>query len=268
MTTKLPPRYPGRGGLPLPEELHLPADNVRVNLDPDAPDDHEPLPDGMEQEEHYLDLVTVIRAFFWGRPGVLTQGHTPVYYDDADGRQQIFYADCYVAFGVDPLAIRRRNGYFIQRVGKAPDFALEIASESTVGDDLGPKRTLYARLGIGEYWRFDPTGNYYPEPLAGEVLVDGEYRPIDIRRNIGGVVQISSPTLGLDLCWDKGRLRFLERVGEYLRTLEEAEAQILVERAGRQAAEALLRVARADGMADQYWIGHLEEELRRLRTES
>jgi Uma2 family endonuclease len=239
MTTKLPPRHPGRGGLPLPEELHLPVDNVRVIPDPDAPDDREPLPDGMQQEEAFYDAVTMVKDNFRGRPGVLVSGNTPVYYLDEDGRQQTCRPDCYVAFGVDPIAVRRRNGYFIARVGKSPDFVLEIASISTFRNDLGPKRDLYARLGIEEYWRFDATGEFYPEPLAGEVLVDGEYRPMEVRRDSEGTLRGYSPMLGLDLCWDRGSLRLYDPVTQsYRHTLEEAQSDRLAESAARQAAEA------------------------------
>ena len=212
MTTRLTPSFRGRPGLQ--DGAVLPADDpFHVTLDPDAPDDQEPLPDGMQQEIHVTETISTLRAFFWGRGGVLVSGDTPVYYVDDAGLQQIFRPDAYVAFGVNPIAIRRRNGYFIPEVGKAPDFALEIASVSTYENDLGPKRDLYARLGIGEYWRFDATGGeYYPQPLAGETLVDGEYHPIEINREADGIIRGHSPTLGLDLCWFDGDLSFFDPV--------------------------------------------------------
>jgi Uma2 family endonuclease len=268
MTTKLPP-YPGRGGLPLPEELHLPADDARTRPDPDAPDDYEPLPDGMQQEEHFYDAVTVAKVQFLGRPGVLVSGNTPVYYLDENGRQQTFRPDCYAAFGVDPIAIRRRNGYFIARVGKPPDFVLEIASVSTYRNDLGPKRDLYARLGIGEYWRFDATGGaFYPESLAGETLVDGEYHPLEVRRDDRGVIRGYSPTIGLELCWDQGHLRFYDTVGGvYLRNLAEAERDRQEAERDRREAEARAAATHRDLEAaleaERARVRQLEEELRR-----
>ena len=54
-----------------------------------------------------------------------------------------------VAFGVDVDAILRNNTYLLWDVGKPPDFVLEIGSSSTATNDLGQKRDLYARLGIG-----------------------------------------------------------------------------------------------------------------------
>ena len=275
MTTKLP-SYRGRAGLPLPEELHLPVDNVRVIPDPDAPDDWEPLPDGMQQEDHFLDAVTIVRHHFRERPGVLVSGNTPVYYLDENGRQNIFRPDCYVVFGVDPIAVRQRNGYFISRVEKPPDFILEIASVSTFRNDLGPKRNLYARLGVEEYWRFDATTVYYPEPLAGERLQDGKYRPLSVSRDLDGLIRGYSPLLGLFICWDQANLRFFDpATGEFLRTLNESESALTAARVAQETAEdraAALgdRAAAAEdrAAADQARIRSLEEELRRRQADS
>ena len=275
MTTKLPRRR-GRAGLPLPEELHLPVDDTRVIPDPDAPDDWEPLPDGMQQEDHFIDAVSVIRNHFKDRPGVLVSGNTPVYYLDDNGRQNIFRPDCYVAFGLDPVAVRQRNGYFIARVGQPPDFVLEIASVSTFRNDIGPKRDLYARLGIEEYWRFDATTVYYPEPLAGERLQDGKYSPLPVSRDLDGIIRGYSPLLGLFLCWDQANLRFFDpTTGEFLRTLNESESALFAARVAQETAEdraAALgnRAAAAEdrAAADQARIRSLEEELGRRQADS
>ncbi len=165
----------------------------------------------MNQLPHFTETIEVVKTVFRGLPAALVSGDTPIYYEE-EGEQRIVRPDCYVAFGVDTEAIMRCNGYFMRRVRKAPDFALEIASESTHTEDMGRKRDIYARLGIGEYWRFDATGGkYYGEPLVGEVLVGREYRRIEIQWNGEGLVWGRSETLGLDLCWDAGRLRFYDR---------------------------------------------------------
>ena len=239
MTTRLPPG----SRPPLPHHI--------IRPDPDAPDDLEPLPDGMYQEPHFTETVQIVRTIFASEPAVLVSGDTPIYYDDDEGQQWIVRPDCYVAFDVDTVAIMRRNGYFMRLVGKPPGFALEIASESTYTEDLGRKRDLYARLGIGEYWRFDPTGDeFYGEPLAGEVLADREYRRLEMRRDDEGRTWGSSAALGMDLCWDDGRLRFYDpATGEFRRNMVELEAALQSEREAREDAQARIR--------------QLEEELRR-----
>ena len=228
MTTKPQPhRHPEA-----PPYLTIPGEGA-------APDNDEPLPDAMFQEPHFTETMQVVRAYFQERVAALVSGDSAIYYLGPDGRQQRVLPDCYVAFGVDEVAIRTRNGYFIREVGKPPDFALEIASESTYENDVGPKRELYARLGIGEYWRFDATGgDYYGVALAGDRLEDGEYRPIEISRDAEGVVRGHSRTLGLDLCWRDGKLRFYDPVsGEYRRNLLEAEAARAEAETARDAAE-------------------------------
>jgi Uma2 family endonuclease len=269
MTTKLPPPYPGRGGMPLPEELHLPSDDRSVIPDPDAPDDWEPLPDAMQQEPHYLDAVTVAAHHFLDQPGVLAAGNCPVYYTAENGGQRIFRPDLLVAFGVNPITIRQRNGYFISRVEKPPDFILEIASVSTFRNDLGPKRNLYARLGVEEYWRFDATTVYYPEPLAGERLQDGIYSPLPVSRDLDGIIRGYSPLLGLFLCWDQADLRFFDpATGEFLRTLNESESALFAERIGREAAEHRADALEDRAATDQARIRSLEEELGRRQADS
>jgi hypothetical protein len=245
----------------------------------------------MLQEPHFSETMQVVRTYFLGRSAALVSGDSPIYYNDQDGEQQIVRPDCYVAFDVDEEAIRRRNGYFLRDVGRPPDFVLEIASESTHTEDTGRKRGIYARLGIREYWRFDSTGGkFYPEPLSGELLEEGKYRPIEMQRNAEGVVWGRSPALGLDLCWYAGRLRFYDPTARaYRRNLAEAEAVILLEQAARRDAEARANaeaaarrdaearanaeaVARRDAEAareaDQARIRQLEEELRRRQSNS
>ena len=90
--------------------------------------------------------------------------------------------DLFIAFGVDPEAYRLSNGYIIGEQGKPPDFVLEIASARTGRVDVGAKREDFERLQIPEYWRFDETetGRYHGARLGGDMLVDGQYRPVDI----------------------------------------------------------------------------------------
>ena len=60
-----------------------------------------------------------------------------------------------------------RRSYWLWREGKVPGFVLEITSRSTWDEDQGPKRKLYRRLGVTEYWQYDPTGDYLEPVLQG-----------------------------------------------------------------------------------------------------
>ena len=210
--------------------------------------DGKPLPDGEYQAPIYREIVGAVQTHFSDRLDVHVNGNTMLYYEEGNPRR-VVSPDCYVAFGVDVERILSNNTYLLWEMGKPPDFVLEIGSSSTARNDLGNKRDLYARLGIGEYWKFDGTGgDFYREPLVGEFLEDGEYRRFELHFEAGGMVWGHSPALNLDLCWDQGRLRFFDpSTGTWLLDrMEEHEA--------RRAAEE--RVA------------ELEAELQRLRGEA
>ena len=170
-----------------------------------------PLPDGWEQEPHYVEVRQAVESHMAG-PTTAVSGNTFIYYVEGDPRKWLS-PDCYVAIGVSMESIHGFNTYRVWEVGKAPDFVLEIGSPSTAANDVGPKRDLYASLGVMEYWRFDPTGgDHYGEPLVGEYLVDGEYRRFEMSSEPGGTTRGHSPLLDLDLCWREGRLRASLRV--------------------------------------------------------
>ena len=136
--------------------------------------------------------------------------------------------------------------------GKSPDFVLEVASVSTEDEDTGPKRNDYAALGILEYWRFDPTGEFHGTKLAGDRLVDGVYQPIPIDELDNDVLQGYSAALNLILRWEQGKIAWHDpATGEHIPTLESVRSE-------RIAAEARADEARADRLA-------AEAELRAIR---
>ncbi|MYC33209.1 MAG: Uma2 family endonuclease [Chloroflexi bacterium] len=171
------------------------------------------------------------------------------------------YPDLLVAFSVDPERYEADNGYVALHQGKPPDLVLEIASSHTGHVDVGVKRDFYERLGIPEYWRFDqtPTGQWHGARLAGSILVEGQYEPIEIEELPDGSLQGYSPALNLYLRWVAGILVFYDpSTGQPIASLESeraradaAEVRVDSEREGRVRAEARNR--------------ELEEELRRLR---
>ena len=176
-----------------------------------------------------------------------------------DGRRR--RPDLLVAFDVDPELYYQSNGYVISEQGKPPDLVLEVASESTAGRDLGVKRDDYAAFGIPEYWRFDETGEYYGDRLAGERLVDGVYEPIGIERLSEDTLQGHSDVLGLDIRWHDGRLEWYDpETGRHIVNFDDERARADDERA-RADDE---RTARLQAEARNR---ELEEELRRLRGE-
>ena len=245
----------------LPYHLQPTAIDDLIDFNPDEPG---PLPDAMQQDEPLQELLHILAARFtgFGRiPDVFLSSNTFICYDPSNLNVRVS-PDCYLAFGVDAWAIRRRRIYLPWEVGKPPDFALELASESTGWQDVVEKRAIYAEIGIGEYWRFDSTGGqYHDRPLAGDRLVDGEYRPIELTEEPDGLLKGYSPTIELSLCWNDGRLTFYEPgSGTYLRNLGESQAAL-------EAIQTALETTQTALEESQERIKRLEEQLRRTQPE-
>ncbi len=75
-----------------------------------------------------------------------------------------------------PLASGNLASVRIDRVG-APLLVVEVAGESTKGNDQGDKRAAYAAVGIPEYIVFDPDGGLLATPLMAWRLDEGTYMP-------------------------------------------------------------------------------------------
>ena len=186
------------------------------------------------------DTIHALRVRYENRPDVYVAGDIFVYYRVGNTSARVA-PDVLVVFGAPK---RMRRSYFIWREGgKAPDFIIEVASRSTYHRDIGIKRTLYALLGVTEYWRFDPLGECFAALLEGERLVNGRWQPIAVRRDAAGILRGYSALLGLDLCVRDGELRLFDPLaGVWLRTPAE-------EVAARQAAETALQAAEARSAA-------------------
>ena len=218
------------------------------------------LREDMRQAEPIAESDQILRDHYSGQPYTVVDSGGFVFYDPNDLIRGRVRPDVYIVFGVDTESVRERDGYVIHEAGKPPDFALEVASITTRRRDTGAKRILYARIGIGEYWRFDPTGGRrYGYPLAGDTLVDGRYQPIELTAEPDGMLWGYSPTLDLCLCAKDNRLLYYDRkTGRYLRSLGE-------ERAARLASEAALDQTAAERDAALAEAERLREELRRLQ---
>ena len=167
------------------------------------------------------------------------------------------YPDLLIAFDADPVVNESRLGYLIPEQGKPPEFVLEVASDSTGRRDETIKRGDYERMGVLEYWRFDPSGGqFHSTHLAGDRLVDGLYQPVTIHRTDDDHFWGRSVALNLDLCWERGELRWYDPVARrYLPTFNDERASRIVAEAQRDAAEAQRDAAEAR-------VRELEERIR------
>ncbi|MDE0459925.1 MAG: Uma2 family endonuclease [Chromatiales bacterium] len=223
-----------------------------------------PMPESMVQGPHLRYTVEALRWWFaTRRPGTCVAGDVLVYAEgvvEADGgvRARSIAPDVLVSFGVGE---RLRDSYVMWREGKAPDFVLEIASESTWRRDRDEKPGRYAALGVGEYFLYDPEGGRLEPRLQGYVLEEGAYRRLPGERLGNGAWGVRSPVLGLSgwLRGPRGELRW--RDPDTGRDLEDyAEAQ-----AGRAAAEARAAGEAVTRRAAEAENAELRAQLRRLR---
>ena len=184
-----------------------------------------------------------------------------------DNRSRARRPDLLVAFDVDPAAYKASNGYVISEQGKAPDFVLEVASESTAAIDTGAKREDYAALGIAEYWRFDETGEHHGARLAGDRLMAGRYESIPITELPDGSRQGYSMVLNLNLRWVNGQLFWYDpATGQPILTYEDQRARADSERNRADSAETKLRSERDARIAAEARIRELELRLEQPET--
>ena len=237
----------------------------------------EPVPDGMLQYTIFEEIFSTLSARFGTAvrsSPVFASSNTFICYDPDDLNVRVS-PDFYIAFGVDAEAVRARRMYLPWEVGKAPDFVLEVASESTAASDMFAKRDIYRRVGASEYWRFDPTGgDIYTYAIAGDRLVDGVYVPVDITEEPDGVLRGWSDALGLFLCWSEGMLKFYDaEEREYLNSHIEEQRRHIEEQRRHIEEQRRHRITREEKDIAEYRLrmseqrnAELEAELRRLRA--
>ena len=147
-----------------------------------------------------FDTIGALKSMFADRPDVVVAGNLFVYYREGDPGSRVA-PDILVMFGASGK--HYRHSWQVWREGGVvPSFVLEVASESTWRTDAGPKRDIYAAMGVTEYWRHDPEPQrqFLPSALIGERLVDGEYRPMSVYTDGSGYLRGHSQVLGLDIC--------------------------------------------------------------------
>ena len=212
--------------------------------------DGKPLAENDAQLAAILYAIGVLRVRFAGRRDVYVSGDLLVYYEEGNPRVSVA-PDVFVVFGVED---RMRMSYKVWEEGKGPDFVLEVASPGTWREDMGPKREVYARLGVGEYWLYDPLGEHLSPVLQGYRLVGGVYERQPLLESLDGRLGLHSEGLGLDLWARGGEMRFrdpetgLDLLGHHEEHVSRRNAEDRAEReaAARQAAEA--RVAELEAL--------------------
>ena len=196
-----------------------------------------PFSDGkilMETDPHansIIDMRNQLDTHFEARADVYVAGSMAVYYRQGDP-EAVVAPDVFVVLGVQK---KERRSYLIwEEGGVAPAFVVEVASESTSRRDATSKRATYERMGVCEYWRFDPLGVLIREGLQGWRLEGGRYERVRATRVDGWH---RSEALGLELRAEGRLLRFWDpQKGQALVTHSEALGALRAAERDRDAA--------------------------------
>jgi Uma2 family endonuclease len=212
------------------------------------------------------ELIDELSDFFQHEPDVYVSGNLLVYYEEGNPRKNVS-PDIFVVRGVGK---HRRHVYKLWEEGRAPDVVIEISSRKTWAEDLHKKLQLYARLGVREYFVFDPEYDYLDQPLLAFRSEDGILEPVAVTDGCA-----RSEALGLELI-DTGttlRLRdvqtglLLPIRSEIEAALRQAEIARIEAEAAREQAEAAREQAEARAQAEAVARAQAEAELARVREE-
>jgi Uma2 family endonuclease len=151
--------------------------------------------------------------------------------------------------------------------GAIPTVIFEMASKNTWREDVGPKYELYQRLGVKEYFIFDPETKYVRPPLQGFRLRKKAYQSIKPAAD-GSLV---SKELGVHIAREKRMLRLADvETGKLILTRKEQaeQAQQRADEQQRQAEEQRQRAEQAQQQAveERHRADEAEAENARLRA--
>ena len=236
------PRPPRASPEPEPVEIEYPSS------------DGQPMADNDKQALAMVHTFTPLLTHYDPADNVYVGLNLLLYYERGNKKRRVA-PDVFVARGVPK---RSRDTYKIWEEGKAPDFVLEVASPSSVDRDAEDKMDLYARLGVREYWLFDPKGGLLEPRLQGYALVGRRYRELRGRKRAGVKQAVGSRVLDLELrfegerlrLWDPATRQYLLNHTEENKARRAAEAAREEEKAARLEAESRAQTAESRAQAE------------------
>ena len=196
------------------------------------------LPPTPLQAHAVMNVRFALEHHFYQVDNVVLEGDMFMYYEEGNPAASIA-PDVYVVLNHD---LGKRGVYKFWEEGKSPDFAMEVISPSSAIRNAREKRALYARLGIGEYFLFQPDPRKRGRRLVGYRLWGGAYDEVPEEedgavcstslgvsfRVEGKNLRVRSLATGLDYAWIK----------ENPRNLAAAQATAQAARARAEATEA------------------------------
>jgi len=183
--------------------------------------DGEPMAESDSARNYLIYGVEALDRYLQNQDDAYVAGNLFIYYEKGIP-SSVIAPDVFVVFGVEK---KQRRSYKVwEEGGITPSFVLEVTSETTQKNDEEVKPQKYSRLGVQEYFQYDPTSDYLNPPLKGATLVRGNYQAISPNFLANGVLSIHSTVLGLNLRVIAGELRFYDpKTGKTLLSPKETE---------------------------------------------
>ena len=219
-----------------PVESILPAVGESIHY-PDS--DGHFLPDNPLQARAVVNVRFALQQHFDKAENVVLEGDMFLYYEEGNPAASIA-PDIFVVLEHD---LGDRPVYKLWEEGKPPDFALEVISPTSQIRNEIEKRALYERLGIGEYFLFQPDPRRRGRRLVGYRLWGASYQ--EVPPEAGGVLRSSALGVSLRVEGTNLRLRGLESGQDYSWT-EEHRRIVEAVQVGAEAARAEANAARAE----------------------
>lgn len=187
--------------------------------------DGKPMAETDVHRELMTELIQELKSFFQSDPQVYVSGNLLLYYEEGNLKKSVA-PDVFVVRGAGN---HQRRVYKLWEEGRAPEVIFEISSRKTWKDDLIKKWELYARLGVREYFIFDPEYDYLEKPLRAYRLNGDEFEKMEV---VSG--RVMSATLGLEIVdtgktlrlFDPQTKRYLPTTIEETDLRQQAEAEI------------------------------------------
>ncbi len=181
--------------------------------------DGEPMAETDIHRKLILYLTSCLEIFCADREDVYVSGNIMFYY--AEGNlEEVISPDVMVCFGI-PKGERTSYKTWAEN-DVVPSVVIEISSRGTWSKDLDEKYFLYERLGVKEYYIFNPLYPKNSPVFLAFRLENGEFHRIST-----GDDRVKSDVLGLELVILNNTLRlFNPNTQEFLKTTEELAEQV------------------------------------------
>lgn len=176
--------------------------------------DGEPMAETDVHAHLLIDLRKALEIFFAERENVYVTGNIMFYYVEGEPKE-VISPDVMVCFGIPK---GERTSYKTwEENDVVPSVVIELSSRGTWRKDRVEKKTLYATLGVKEYYIFNPLESNPASAFVAFRLTNGDYETVKISDD-----RVRSEILNLDLVVSGKTLRLFDaQRNEFLKTPEE-----------------------------------------------